>query len=201
MSTISVRPRVKGTTKKPSRKQKRQDPNLQLRPAFRGQVCMSMKIEGTPVLFANASTTGLVNPVCLVNTSSISNFATRFGALFEEYRFVKASFSVRLFSSTATGLLVSWVDEKVFSAPTLAESRTKSNTKDMLNASAVDKSIKLIWTPHDNRDLQYTDIGTSTSFAAFKIYSDSPNYGINSTFSTNIGEIFPVFTVQFRGLL
>jgi hypothetical protein len=182
------------------RQNNHQDPNLVLRPAFKGQVVTSMKLEGTPTLFTNTAVTGLVSPVAAVNSAAIANFAARFGSLYEEYRIVKACFYVRLFSSTNPGLLVSWVDEKVFTAPTLAESRTKSNMRDMFNASAVNTKPSLVWTPHDVVDQQFLGIGTSTTTAAFKIYGDNTNYGTSQTLSA-YGEIFPVFTVQFRGLL
>jgi hypothetical protein len=160
-----------------------------------------MKIAGQPVLVNCAMTTGLVNPVVAVASASITNFAARFGDLFEEYRIVKARFNTRLFSSTNAGLLVSWVDEKSFAAPTLAESRTKSNQKDMFSASAVDTKPSLVWTPHDVVDQNYLAIGTSTTIAAFKIYSDATNYGTTTAGNLPYCEIFPEFTVQFRGLV
>jgi hypothetical protein len=160
-----------------------------------------MKIECTPLLFATVITTGISTPVVLVSTNTISNFATRFGALFEEYRIVKAKFRTRLFNSSNPGLLVTWVDEKQFSAGTLSESRTKSNMKDSFNLSSVNTIHTLVWTPHDPVDQQYTAIGTATTFAAFKGYTDGANYGVNTTATVNAGEIFTELTLQFRGLL
>jgi hypothetical protein len=191
--------------KKPNRKIKRNrsknhDPVLDMRPAFKGQVCQSMKVECTPLLFSSAITTGLINPVFTVSTASVSNFATRFGSLYEEYRIVKAKFSVRLFSSINPGLLIMWVDEKSASAPTLAESRTKSNARDIVNGSATNRTPTLTWTPHDPVDQQYTAISTNTVFASFKIYSDNTNYGSYNVV-TSYGEIFAEFTFQFRGLI
>lgn len=187
--------------RKKNKKQKDQDPVLQLRPAFKGQVCLAMKVQAQPLLFATVVTTGVSQPVVAVSTATITNFATRFGALWEEYRIVKAKFTVRLFDSTNPGLLVTWVDEKSFSAGTLAESRTKSNLRDAYNLSSVDMLHVLTWTPHDPVDQQYTAIGTAVTFAAFKGYTDGTNYGVNTLANKNAGEIFSEFTFQFRGLL
>jgi len=179
---------------------KKIDPVLQLRPAFKGQVVTSMKIECIPELIVSTVTTGVVQTVYTVNVGNISNFATRFASLYEEYRIVKAKFYTRLFSSNISGLLLTWVDEKTFGVPTLAESRTKTNKRDMFNASCIDRKPLLSWTPHDPLDQQYTSTSVTNTFAAFKVYSDNANYAMPIV-ATAIGEIFAEFTVQFRGLI
>jgi hypothetical protein len=165
-------------------------------PAFPGQVVKSFKLEATPLTITTTVTTGVIAQVFAVKASNIANFATRFGALFEEYRIVRARFTVRCFSSTNPGLLIHWIDEKQTANPTSAEALQKS----MKSFSASSPSPHVItWTANDPLDLQYIDIGTtSTELATYKIYTDNALFG-SSIVATAYACVAPEFWVQFRG--
>lgn len=190
------------TTKvKKTNKKSKKDPNLVLRPAFAGQQCAQFRIQSTPQLFSTTVTTGVIASDISITNQLINNWATRFAATWEEYRIVKCEADVRLFSSTAPGLLVSWWDEKdLTTPPTLAESRSKSTPAMSFNASSVDRRHKFVWTPHDLLDLQYTGSASDSNPVDFKIYSDTTNYG-SSAVATAYGEACFFITVQFRGFL
>jgi len=191
---------AKQQRRKGNKASKKHDSVLDLRPAFKGQVVCAIKVECTPQMFTTTVTTGLIRLQFPVSTAEVDTFAARFGATWEEYRIVKAKFRTQLFSSTNPGLLITWVDEKLVGNPTLAESTHKTNEKDSFNASSVDRIHELVWTPHDPLDQQYTAIGTATTFADFKIYSDNANYG-SSAVATPYGQVYCTLTFQFRGML
>jgi hypothetical protein len=165
-------------------------------PAFPGQVTKSFKLEATPLTIVTTVTTGVIAQVFAVKASNIANFATRFAPLFEEYRIVRARFTVRCFSSTNPGLLIHWIDEKQTAAPTSAEALQKS----MKSFSASSPSPHVItWTANDPLDLQYIDTGTTaTELATYKIYTDNALFG-SSIVVTAYATVVPEFWVQFRG--
>lgn len=167
-----------------------------LLPAYPGQVVKQFKVEASPLLLTTTVTTGVIAQVYAVKANNIANFATRFGVLFEEYRIVKARFTVKCFASTNTGLFVNWVDEKQTGNPTSTEALQKS-----LKAFACSSPSPhvLTWTANDPLDLQYIDIATiTTELATFKIYTDATFFG-SSIIATPYAQVFPEFWVQFRG--
>jgi len=174
------------------------DPNLMLRRAYTGQVIQSMKMEGLPALVT--VTTGTSAFALIASAAGISNFSTRFASLFEEYRIVRIQFRVKFFNSTASGIVITWFDEKSLIAPTLSEARTKSSPQRAVNLSRVNRDMVLTWTPHDTVDLQYLDTAASPiGYGAFKLYTDTANFGCLAGAGA-ICQVYPTYTVQFRGL-
>lgn len=165
-------------------------------PAFPGQVVKMFKLEATPLNISTTVTTGVIAQVFAVKASNIANFATRFGVLFEEYRIVRAKFTVKNYASTNPGLFVHWVDEKQTTNPTSAEALQKS----LKSFSASSPSPHVItWTSNDPLDLQYIDIGTTaTELATYKIYTDNAFFG-SSIVATAYACVVPEFWIQFRG--
>jgi len=167
-----------------------------LQPSFPGQVVKQFKLESLPLLVTTTVTTGVIATAYSVQAANVQNFATRFGVLFEEYRIVRASFSLKCFSSTNPGLFTHWVDEKQVAAPTSAEALQKS-MKSFSCASPSPHVIK--WAAKDPLDLQYTDIGTTNVIpVTYKIYTDNANFG-SSVVATAYGQITCDLIVQFRG--
>jgi len=172
------------------------NPMMVLRPSFPGQVVKQFKLEAIPGLLQTTVATGVIAGSIPVTASIIPNFATRFGALFEEYRIVKVKSMLKCFSSTNPGLFVHWFDEKQSGAPTSAEALQKS----MKTFSASSPSPHTImWTASDPLDLEFTDIGTlSVNPVSYKVYTDNANFG-SSIVSTAYGQITMNITLQFRG--
>ncbi len=167
-----------------------------LLPAYPGQVVDKLVITCTPSLLSTTVTTGVIAGTFLVRSSVIANFATRFGATFEEYRIVRARFVLRTFSSTNPGLFTHWIDEKdVTNPPTLAEAQQKSDRR---FSCASPSPHVLTWTASDPLDLQYLDMATTTSVACYKIYTDNANFG-SSAVATPYAEITASYWIQFRG--
>jgi hypothetical protein len=155
-----------------------------------------MKFEGTPILCNTVVTTGVIAVTLQLVATSIANFATRVGALFEEYRLVRVKFTTRCFSSTNPGLFTHWIDEKQSAAPTSAEAQQKSDKQFPCSSPS---PHTLIWTAHDPLDLEFTDIGTTNvNPCTYKLYSDNANFG-SSTVVTAYAQITSTIWVQFRG--
>lgn len=180
------------------KKRQNMDPGLLMRPAFKGQTCVALKVEASPIVFTTTVTTGVISAKIDVQSSAIANFATKFGSLFEEYRIVKAVFATKLFNSTSPGLITSWVDEKNASSPTLAEAIAKSSNQNSFNASSINRTRTLTWTPHDPLDLQYIAIGANTVVSTFKAYTDNINFG-SSAVALPYFAVYTTYTIQFRG--
>jgi len=157
-----------------------------------------MKVEGAPLLVSTVS--GLTALAVVASNANITNFSTRFASLFEEYRIVGVQYRVKFFSSGATGIIVTWFDEKNINTPTLTESTTKSEPSLAVNLSRVERDLVLKWTPHDTVDLQYQQT-TAAAFpvGAFKLYTDSANYGTAAA-TVPICQVYQTFWLQFRGL-
>jgi hypothetical protein len=166
-------------------------------PAYPGQVCKMFKVLGTPTTLQTTTVSGVIASAISFQASSVQNFATRFGALFEEYRIVRVAVSAKCYSQSNPGLLVHWIDEKQTAAPTSAEALQKSD-KTFQASSPSPHTIK--WTARDPLDLQYTDIGTiNVQVATYKVYTDFTNFGSSGTVTPYLA-VVPEYWIQFRGL-
>lgn len=163
--------------------------------SYKGQPHYEVWLPATPFLLATVVATG-IQTTYSVNVSNISAFAARFAGTFVEYRIVKAKFVVRCFSTTTPGLLLTWFDEKDFAAPTLGEALEKSDRA--FSLSNFNPHVET-WTATDPLDLQYTDTSLAVTPVGFKVFTNVANFG-SPAVSTNVGEIYPHFLVQFRGL-
>jgi hypothetical protein len=104
---------------------------------------------------------------------------------------------MRLFSSTNPGVLQCWVDEQSTSTPVLAQAQERATL--IFNASAIDQKPCLKWVAGDPADLAYIPLGTVTTPATFKVFSNNANFG-SSIVATDYLIIEPEFQLQFRGL-
>jgi hypothetical protein len=150
-----------------------------------------------PTKVTTTVTTGVIAHFFVINISNIQAFATRFASTFDEYRIVQARFKISMFSSLNPGLLMVFMDENSFGAPTLAEARERAQK--VISAANVEKPLTITWTAADPQDLLYTAIGSGFTPAAFKVYSDNANFG-SSIVATDYFETTAEFRIQFRGL-
>lgn len=170
---------------------------LSLIKSYPSQVVWETWLPCTPLKRTTTVTTGLIATGLSISSAAIASFATRFGSTFVEYRIIRAKFLIRLFSSTAPGVLQYWIDEKSTSTPTLAEAQERAVIS--ISASATDTMSELDWTCADPVDLAYLAISTVTNVATLKEYTNNANFG-SSTVATDYYEVIPKFQVQFRGL-
>jgi len=161
------------------------------------QVCMECWLPATPIKVTTTVTTGAISQVVSVGAGAVTAFNTRFGSTFVEYRVVRAKFCMRLFSSTNPGVIQAWMDEQSTSAPTLVQAQERATL--IFNASAIDQQPCLKWVAGDPVDLAYIPLGTVTTPATFKVFSNNANFG-SSIVATDYLIIEPEFQFQFRGL-
>ena len=98
-----------------------------------------------------------------VGTNLILNFASRFGALFDEFCIVGAEFEVKAYSiANPSGFLCCSLDEKTASAPTAAVLNGPRLDIPLDNYAAPIKH-QVSWVAKDYSDLQWVDIGSTSS--------------------------------------
>jgi len=173
------------------------DLELSLIKTYPNQVVWEVWLPATPKKFTTTVTTGVIAGAVPVASSGITDFATRFGTTFVEYRIVRARFRIRFFSSTNPGVCQFWIDEKSTSNPTLTEALERAVL--VCSAAAIDTAPMLKWMSGDPLDLQYSAIGTDVSYSTFKVYTSNTSFG-SSVVATDYLEVEPLFQVQFRGL-
>ncbi len=144
------------------------------------------------------STTGTVASATVVDpTTIVTSWATRFGALYEEYRIVGVRAQTNFFSSTNSGIIAAYWDEKTpFTTPTATIVQQRSTYKTSL--SATDRPLRMNWVPKDLLDLEYTPILTGVSPVAICFYTDTAVFGSPNT-SVGLAEVSLYLTIQFRG--
>jgi len=162
------------------------------------QVVWETWLPATPVKVTTTVTTGAIAVNLLCNTGAISNFATRFGNTFVEYRMIRIRMQIRFFSSTNPGVIQFWYDEKQTGSPTPNDASERAVLT--CSAASVDRQPMLKWICSDTLDLQYSDIGALVTPVTFKAYSDNVNFG-SSIVATDYFELEPEFQYQFRGLV
>ncbi len=168
-------------------------------PAYAGQQRCVLQLEGTPSILPTTVTTGVISSVYTISASNITGFATRFGSTFDEYRILKCHFRITAIAA-ASGLSKFWFDEKSNAAPTVNESMERTSKPLMnTNANAKSQNLSMIWVPRDLLDLEYIAIGTTTTPAYLKVYTDAANWGAPIVVA-NIWILEPIYTVEFRGI-
>jgi len=190
----------RGGTRKSSQQSRmeRLDPNLILRPAYKGQYLTTMKVLGDPISIATTVTSGVIQDSRAISVGTINNFTTRF-ACFEEYRIIKAQYQLNFFSSVNPGQGNFWLDENSSAAPTATEAQQRSGVQ-MVPCSSVERIHKMNYTPHSPSEQIWNPIATAQSLAFFKFYTDNANFG-SSIVATGYMTERIVFTIQFRGVV
>lgn len=190
---------VRFQRKKNQDKKQKQDPALQLRPAFPGQYCTTIVLPGQTFTGSTTVTTGAIALSIVVDpVADVINWATRFQVTFDEYRVVKAVLNVRLFSSVNPGVINIWVDENTSAAPSSTNAQSIQGST-LFPASSVEKLHTFKWTPHSTDDQDYLPVATSSTVAYFKIFTNTNSYGASPVVTPYLMYQI-VYTVQFRGL-
>ncbi len=170
---------------------------IQLSPSYPKQIVWQAWLPAAPKKLTTTVTTGVIADAYSVSFGIPTNFATRFGSTWVEARVVKARFAIRMFSSTNSGVMRFWYDEKLASAPTLVEAQERAILS--INCSDITTRSSPEWTCNDITDLGYISISAPATKVTFKSYTDNANFG-SSIVATDYCELAPEVLVQFRGL-
>jgi hypothetical protein len=133
-----------------------------------------------------------------MNLTLIKDFATRFGALFDEYAIVGADFEVRMSNVVnPQGIAYGLIDEKTSAVPNA--SAANSSRLDMaVNNYDTSNHYHIQWKARDYLDLEWQDIGTTYTPAWLKFYASTAETGTNASTTANI-LITGTFAYCFRG--
>ncbi len=195
VETITTR-RTKGTRRRTRRDGfERFGPFPPLLRSFQNQPISLMRIPTTGQTLVTTVTTGVALVNTALDSTAVADWANRFASLYEEYRIVGAEVDVLCFSSTTTGLLRMYFDEKSAANPTVA-SVTQRSIRDITCSSNRKHTLK--WTVVDVGDMAFTATTTNYTPVYFKLYTDTANFGAPSTV-TAVASINYWLMVQFRG--
>jgi hypothetical protein len=167
-------------------------------PAYRGQQTVRLSLPGTSGLLVTTITSGVAAYTIVLSTADITGFATRFGSTFDEYRILSSLVKVRAVSP-ATGVSCTWFDEKSSAAPTVNECYERTHLTVPNNSADPKSQFSMKWVARDLLDLQYSPIGTVSTPAYWKIYSDLANFGAPAVV-TPLWYVELDFLIEFRGL-
>lgn len=176
---------------------KQGDDALTLKPEFKGQPVMAVKLTGFPVPITTTVGAGY-SAVVGLQKSNIPNFATRFAG-FTEFRVIKAKAKFRNFSSQNAGICNFWFSEDNSAAPTSSASIDERAKR--FNFSDITKDHSLEYTPHDPAQQTWTTIASGDPVIGYlKIYTNIVEWGCPSA-ATTIGHYTIDYTVQLRGFI
>jgi len=130
---------------------------------------------------------GAISSVLSIDRSQISNFATRFGALFDEYCIVGMKLEVRLNTvGNPSGLMAVYLDEKSSAAPTGAPANG-ANRLDMAVVSTESPSrYEIDWKARDYTDLAWTATTTTVTPVYVKFFSSVATTATTATTTCNV---------------
>lgn len=192
----SLRANRGGTRKSGQRGSMKADPALQLRPEYRGEPCVALKLNRSPLVQITTVTTGAVAVDLPIRSADIPTFSTRFAA-WKEWRIVKTVCRLKCLSSTATGIMNMWFDNQAY-APTSSLSQNERALR--VNVSSVDREHTLTYTPHDVDEQAWTAVGTDFTSGYIKLFTNTADYGAPIVV-TSVTLLDVLHTVQFRGFV
>jgi hypothetical protein len=176
----------------------RPDPALELRPEYRGQPVVALKVPGIGSVLSTTVTTGVIALNSSLSSAAMNTFTTRFAA-FSEYRISKVLVKVRNFATSNPGIGVMWFSEDDSSSPTLTKAVNILGKR--FNFSNVDQVHTLSYVPHDPAQQTWTLVASGTPVIGyFKLYTDNTNFGSTIVATQQCNVEFD-FTVQFRGFI
>ncbi len=133
-------------------------------------------------------------------SGNIPNLAARFQSTFKEFRIIGARLVSRLISSSsASGVVKLYLDEKSSAAPNAATAADAIGLEIPLVAYPDGRTVTLDWAAHDLADLDWEDTQSpGTAPVWFKLFTNAANFGAagGASISTT-----GALRVQFRGLV
>lgn len=152
-----------------------------------------------PIIFTRtAVAAGATTSVFNLDIGKIDSFATRFGALFDEYCIVGCKLEVRLNNIVVPqGFVCAYIDEKSSSVATLSAAQSAGRI-DMVVGVESPSRYDISWVPGDFTDLSYSDIGTTVTPAYLKFFASNAGTGTNAATTFDI-MITGTMAFTFRG--
>ncbi len=154
-------------------------------------------------LSTSAVVGGTLASVVTIDNTLITNFATRFGSLFQEFAIVGARFEIRVTAvTTPQGMVLAYIDENSNSAPTANPAAARPHAEIPLVQSAVDStgSVHIVeWMAHSYADLTWDAVSTSGLVAYLKLFASSAT-GTSASTAAQI-TVSGALALSFRGYI
>ena len=151
------------------------------------------------IVTRTAVAAGATASVYALAIAQIKDFATRFGAVFDEYAIVGARLEVRINNIVnPQGFVTCYLDEKSSSAATAATALAAARLDMMVSVNEAPSRYNIDWVPQDYTDLSYSDIGTSYTPVYLKFFASNADTGTALTTTFDI-MLTGTLAFTFRG--
>jgi hypothetical protein len=154
---------------------------------------------GTPYILTTTVTTGVISSATAVTGETlVTNWSTRFQAVFDEYRVMSTRFIIKSLVAS-TGVTRFFFDSNGTAALIDAQERRGST---LVNTNASTKSsYTMTYTPKEPGELAFvlTYLATTGTYPYFCAYTNAANFGATAV-ATPLWLIQPELVVEFRGL-
>lgn len=166
-------------------------------PSYPGQPVAKHLVQSFNTVLTTTVTTGAIaSSISMDPTTIVTNWATRFGSLYREYRVIAARARIVCFSSTNPGTLLCYWEEKDNAAPNNAQAAEQAMKR--FAAADVFKEHLMSWHAKDLLDLQYVNTSTASNPVYWKLYTDFTNSG-SSIVATPYCTVDFRMVIEFRG--
>lgn len=131
----------------------------------------------------------------------ISNWSTRWGAVFREYAIVGAKIEARMNNVVnPAGVIQLFLDEQAAAVPIAADANDRPRLDVLVTQQTVPGAYLLSWTPRDILDLDFVAVGTLFTPVYLKAFATVAN---NYTTATTTGDLIVTgsLALTFRGYL
>jgi hypothetical protein len=164
--------------------------------AFPKQALATIWVPIAPITYSTTVTTGVIAAVQTMDSSQVTNWATRF-EVFDEYRVVRVEVEILTFSTVNPGVINCWFDEDSSAAPTATGAQERATKR--FAASSASQTHKMVWIPRDINDMIFNPIASGSGEVNFNLYTNNTNFG-SSIVATPYVTVSAYLLVQFRGL-
>lgn len=168
-------------------------------PAYAGQPVSEVTVPCTSYILTTTVTTGAIANTFGLQTTSIVNFATRYGDLWSEYAIVGCKFEITPLTYNSPGVTVFYLDDSSAAVPTLNESMGRIVKKLSNSCSNKNSTTQLSWTARSLTDLTFNTTALSYAAIYLKTFTDNTNYG-SPVVATQLWLVRPVISMILRGL-
>ena len=172
-------------------------PNLRANLAIYPRVNLDIPIAPAAAIVASGALAGVIN----IDSSLITNFASRFASLFKEFAIVGCRFEIRVTgTSAAQGLLLAYIDENSNAAPTAAAVNYAHAEVPFVAYPGDDRgSLHVVeWMAKSYEDLTWDATSTTGLVAYLKLYCSVAATGTTSSTAANLS-ITGAISCCFRG--
>jgi hypothetical protein len=173
-------------------------PVLRLERSYPNQPVVTHMVPCASIPLSFTVTTGIVSAaIDFAATVAVLDWTPRFTQLYEEFRVVSGEASIQMMSSSNTGVMCFFWDEKTSTAPTAGA----ANERALIRKSCSDITKAVVtWHARDLADLAYQPIGTTYHPVFLKVYTDTANFNAPITAIPAV-VISCRLIIQFRGFV